>query len=370
MTPTRPAAASGSYFPFLLLFLPLLCIVWAFWPTLIELSHVWSSDPQYSHGFLVPVFAVFLLWMRRDLLKENSKPASGWEAGKRTAKPTAAPSASSNALRPSWLGLPVLAAGIGLHLYAGYFGGYYAYSWLDAVAVVPCVAGLWITAGGRTGWRWGWPAIAFLLFLVPLPYRYAVMLSGPLRYFATISSTFVMQVIGLPALSEGNIISVNDAKIGVAEACSGLGMLVSFVALTTATVIIIRRPLLDKLIILASAVPIAIVSNIFRVTVTGVLHQTTTNEVANAWFHTVAGYMMPVLAIGLLWLELKTLSALFIDRPAPPPVRAAREPVVRRGTASPRTPWQRSATSITKEHERPTENPAEAVVAAKPGTAS
>jgi exosortase len=303
MTPTQPAARSGSYLPYFLLFFPLVCLVWAFWPTLIDLIHVWSSDPQYSHGFLVPVFAAFLLWMRRDMLKQGE-------------------------VRPSWWGLPILAFGIGLHLY----GSYYYYIWLDTVAIVPCVAGLWITAGWTTAWRWGWPAIAFLMFMIPLPYRYAVEMSGPLQRIATLSSTFVMQVIGLPALSDGNLISVDDVTINVAEACSGLRMLVVFVALAAAVAIVSRRPLLDKIIVLVSAVPIAIVSNILRVTVTGVLHHTTTNDLANTFFHDVAGWLMMPLALGLLWLELKILSALFIARPAPPPVRVTREPVVRRPT--------------------------------------
>src|SRR5579872_7298457 len=204
MTPTRPAARSGSYFPYLLLLLSLGCLVWAFWPTLTDLFHTWSSDPQYSHGFLVPVFAAVLLWMRRDLLKQTDVRPGWWDFSQWRPTKTGKPTPLTNELRPSWWGLPVLASGIGLHLY----GGYYAYAWQDAVAIVPCVAGLWILVGGRTAWRWGWPAVAFLLFMIPLPYRYAVALSGPLQHLATISSTFVMQVIGLPALSEGNLISV------------------------------------------------------------------------------------------------------------------------------------------------------------------
>ncbi len=369
MTPTRSAVRSGGYLPFLLLFVPLAVLVWAFWPTLTELFHVWSSDPQYSHGFLVPVFAAFLLWMRRDQLKEDAGRSTWWDALGRQPTKIGAPPVPTNELRPTWWGLPVLAFGIGLHLYAGYYGGYYAYSWLDAVALVPCVAGLWITAGGQTAWRWGWPAIVFLLFMIPLPYRYAVSLSGPLQHVATLSSTFIMQVIGLPALSEGNIITVGDAKINVQEACSGLRMLVIFFALAAAVAIVSRRPLLDRFLVLVSAVPIAILSNIARVTVAGILHYTTTSEAANAFFHDVAGWFMMPLALGMLWIELKVLSHLFIDRPAPPPVRVAREPLARRTPVGPRTARKRTTTAAVTERERPVENP-EPVTAAKPGTES
>jgi exosortase len=331
MTSTPPAARPGSYLPYFLLFFPLACLVWAFWPTLTDLYHVWSGDPQYSHGFLVPVFAAFLLWMRRDLLRDAE-------------------------LRPTWWGLPLVLFGVGLHL----CGGYYYWISVDAVALVPCVAGLWLTAGGAAGWRWGWPAVAFLLFMFPLPYRYAILLSGPLQHLAMVSSTFIMQVIGLPALSDtGNIIQVGDARIGVVEACSGLRMLVVFIALSAAVCIVSRRPLLDKLIVLASAVPIAIFSNVVRVTVTGVLHYTTTSDVANAFFHDLAGWFMMPLALGLLWLELKLLSHLLIDRPAPPPVRVAREAAARR-TAPP----ARSA------RRRPAPQTTETVTTANPGTES
>jgi exosortase len=363
MTSTRPTAGSGSYLPYLLLFLPLGCVVWAFWPTLTELFHVWSSDPQYSHGFLVPVFAAFLLWMRRDMLKPGETRPTWWDAMQPRAVKAASLTVKTNELRPSWAGLPVLAFGIALHLYAGYFGGYDTYTWLDSVALVPCVAGLWIIAGGLTAWRWGWPGIAFLLFMIPLPYRYAIALSGPLQHMATISSTFVMQAIGLPALSDGNVISVDDAQINVVEACSGLRMLVVFFALSAAVAIVSRRPLLDRLIVLASAVPIAIVSNILRVTAAGVLHHTTTTAAADTFFHDLAGWLMMPLGLGLLWLELKILSALFIARPVSPPVRVAREPVARRTPTPTRTPWQRS-TKQPAVMDRPAEN--REPVAAKP----
>ncbi len=87
MTPTRPTARSGSYYPFILLLLSLGCLVWAFWPTLTDLFNVWSSDPQYSHGFLVPVFAAFLLWMRRAMLKQGDVRLSWWDSAAMVDKP-------------------------------------------------------------------------------------------------------------------------------------------------------------------------------------------------------------------------------------------------------------------------------------------
>jgi exosortase len=279
---------------------PLLCLLWAFWPTLADLAQTWNTNPQYNHGFLVPVFAAILLWMRRDRLDVA-------------------------ALRPSAWGLLPLAAGLALRL----AGGFFYFVWLEPIALVPCVAGLALLVGGRAAWRWAWPAILFLGFMVPLPFRVATALSGPLQRFATVISTFLMQVMGLPALAEGNVILLNDHAIGVVEACSGLRMLVVFFALATAVVLVIRRHWLDKVIILASAVPIALASNIVRVTTTGVMYELGNSELAHAFFHDAAGWLMMPLALGLLWVELKVLSRLFVDAP-PGPARPARAPGARK----------------------------------------
>ncbi len=313
---TSPAAGprSRSLAPVLLVALPLACLVWAFGNNLLDLVGIWSTNEQYSHGFLVLPFAALLLWLRRDKL-------------------------DAAAVRPSLWGAGLLAAGIGLRL----FGAYYFYLWLDRVALVPCAAGLCLLLGGRAAWRWAWPAILFLLFMIPFPYRMESALSGPLQRMATVSSTYFMQVLGLPALAEGTLIQLNDAAIDVVEACSGLRMLVVFFALSAAVALVIRRPLTDRLIVLASAIPIAVLANIARITVTGILHQAIDSATANAFFHDVAGWLMMPLALGLLALELKVLSRLFIEPPArpvpvirPPASRRQRRPrpVARPGTAA------------------------------------
>jgi exosortase len=303
--------------------LPVGCLVWAFGNTLGEMAHAWRTSPQSSHGFLVPVFALFLLWHRRNLL--NSVP-----------------------LRPSWWGLPLLAAGIGLHLY----GAYYYYIWLDAVSFLPTLAGVWLTCGGKAGWRWGWPSILFLFFMIPLPYRAAIALSGPLQRLATVTSTFVMQCVGMPALADGNVIRLNEHDIDIVEACSGLRMLVVFFALSTAVVFFYQRHWVDKLILILSAVPIALASNITRIIVTGILFDLFTDSATvTAWVHDTADWLMMPFALGLLWLELKLLDQLFTPLPAAPP-RGARTPAPR--TTAPRQPQpgrKRVAVAAAKRHE-------------------
>ncbi len=303
MTVSRIDLRSFNWPVFLTFALPVGCLVWAFGNTLGEMEHAWYS-PQSSHGFLVPFFALYLLWHRRSLLARATP-------------------------RPSWLGLPLVAAGIGLHLY----GAYYNYIWIDHIALLPTLAGVWLTCGGWLGFRWGWPSILFLVFMIPLPYRYAIALSGPLQRLATVVSTFIMQCCGMPALAEGNSIKLNDFNIDVVEACSGLRMLVVFAALSTAVVLLCRRHWLDKVILLLSAIPIALVSNITRIIVTGVLFELVNDNAVNAWVHDTADWLMMPFALGLLWVELKLLDRLFIQLPAPMP-RGTRSAAPRRNPQS------------------------------------
>jgi exosortase len=307
MTATPAPARPRSLSPVMALVIPTAGLVWAFWTTFADLAHVWKINPQYSHGWLVPLFAAILLYARRNRLDVAAFTPSVW-------------------------GLPLLALGLGLRL----VGAYYYYAWLDPISLLPTLFGVGMVVGGRAFARWAWPAVLFLAFMVPLPYRVAIALSGPLQHLATVVSTFFMQVLGLPALAEGNVILLNDQRINIVEACSGLSMLVVFVALSAAMAIIVTRPLVDRLILLVSAVPIAVTANVIRITVTGVLYETVNGATAHAFFHDVAGLLMMPFALGLLWVELKVLDRLFVAVPA----GALRNPMPRTPVA-PRPPRAR-----------------------------
>ena len=301
MTVTTPTLRPRFWPVLVALLIPTACIFWAFWPTFVDLVQTWNSNPQYSHGFLVPAFAALLLWLRRGQLDVA-------------------------AVRPSWWGLGLLAAGLGLRL----FGAFFYFTWLEEVALLPCLAGLCVLVGGRAAWRWAWPAVLFLVFMIPLPFTVATMLSKELQRLATICSAFTMQVCGLPALADGNVILLDDHQIDIVEACSGLRMLMVFFALAAAFALIVKRPWPDKLLLLASAVPIAVVSNIARIVLTGVLFETGVNdEAVHAFFHDAAGWLMMPFALVLFWAELKVLKHLLIDPPAAP-IRVPRAPVARR----------------------------------------
>jgi exosortase len=261
-----------------------LLALWAYWPTLAEMAWRWSNDPQYSHGYLVPAFAAYLLWLRRGRLQHQE-------------------------LRPALAGLLLLLIAVGLRL----GGAYFHYAYLDQVSLLPCLAGIVALAGGRAALAWAWPALAFLAFMVPLPHTWSLALSGPMQTIATYGSTFLLQALGRPAIAEGNVIQLNEIELGIVEACSGLRMLVVFFALSTAVAILIRKPYWEKALIAASAVPIALVSNILRITVTGLVYEWLGNGYGGALFHDVAGWLMMPLGLIFLGLELLVLKRLLIE---------------------------------------------------------
>jgi len=266
------------------IFLALLaCIFWSYWPSLAELVHRWSNENNYSHGYLVPVFSLFILYTRKEKLRDIQ---SGLY----------------------WSGLAFFLMGTLLRTTAAYI----YVDWLDAFSLLFYLAGLTALLGGKKAMVWAWPALAFLVFMIPLPYRLETALSLPLQRLATQASTYALQTIGLPALSEGNVIQLQDVRLGILEACNGLGMLVSFVALYAGVTMIIDRPILDKIIIVLSAIPLGLVANIVRITTTGILHETVGSAVADFVFHDLAGWFMMPLALVLLWVELKMLGRLLV----------------------------------------------------------
>lgn len=259
-------------------------LLFCYWTSLEEIAAKWEHDPQYSHGYLVPLFSIVLLWMRREMVDPSK-------------------------LRLNWLGLPVILAGLGMRLAATH----YYVEWFDFLSIIPVVFGITLLLGGWHAVRWAWPAIGFLFFMIPLPYTLEVKLRGPLRSIGTMASTYLMQTIGLPAVAEGNVVVVGEVRIGVVEACSGLNMLMVFFALSTGVALLSDRPAWERLLIIISAVPIALISNIARITVTGILYALGFSYLADLVFHDLAGYLMMPFGLLLLWFELWLLSRILIS---------------------------------------------------------
>ncbi len=257
-------------------------LLWAYWPALTGLTQRWLSDARYSHGLIVPLLALLVWWVRRRARPLLEK-------------------------QPSWLGLPVLVSGASLRL----IGAYYYLDFFDGLSLLPMLLGMVLLIGGWPLARQMTPAIGVLFFMLPLPFQLEGAVSAPLQRLGTVVSTFALQTLGLPAVSEGNIILIDDLSIGVLEACNGLGMLSAFFAISTTVALVIRRPLLDRLTVFLSAIPIGVLMNLLRLTATGLVYAVIGAPAAQTFFHDLAGWLMMPLALAAVGLELFLLRRLF-----------------------------------------------------------
>lgn len=247
-------------------------------------SAAWD-DPLYSHGWIVPAFALALLWIRW----EPFRPVPAIER---------------------WIGLGILAAGLTARL----LGIYLSMNPVDRLSFVVSIIGIFMLVGGWHTIRWAGPALGFLVFMFPLPSILEHEVLWKLQSFASTCSTVVLQTLGIAAFQQGNVINIFGMELLVADACSGLRMATIFCALAVAMVFLIERPWWDKFVILLSAIPIALLVNIIRVTATGLLFVWLgeDNEFAKKLAHDWAGYFMMPLALGILWVELQILERLTI----------------------------------------------------------
>jgi exosortase len=183
----------------------------------------------------------------------------------------------------------------------------------DMVTFVPSLAGAVLLAGGWRLFIWAGPIVAFLVFMFPLPWRVSQALLVPLQKVATICSTYLLQVMGYGAYREANVIHLAGVPMEVIDACSGLRMLTVFLALCAAVAMVIERPLWERLVVFASAVPIALAVNVMRITATGMAHYHIGGPWVSEVFHDHAGYVMMPLAMILLYFEIMVLGKILID---------------------------------------------------------
>ena len=195
------------------------------------------------------------------------------------------------------------------------FGSYMVQFTIDRVTLLMCLMGVFILVGGLRTIRWAGPAIAFLAFMFPLPRVLVDNILRPLQTVATMSSVYALQTFGLDVFRDGNRIELENQAMNVVDQCSGLRMLTIFIALAVAIVMLSNnRSWWERVIILISSVPIALLVNCIRITVTGLLYSLDVNEmIANQIFHDFAGLIMMPMALGFLFLEMQILSRLVIE---------------------------------------------------------
>jgi exosortase len=277
--------------------------VWFYWSQMTFLVRIWWTQEDYQHGFLVPMFAAFLLWFRRDMRPRGEGHGSLWGL----------------ALFGVWALMWGAASSM-------------KYDYPLELAIIPFLLGVAIFVGGWQGLRWAWPAILFLGFMLPLPGMVQDFSRAQLQKLATTASVFIIQTLGIQAVASGVVIELADNhSLRVEEACSGLRMMMLFIAICVGTAFVVKRPLWEKLVMVASAAPIAVISNVARIVLTALLFQLAglwpsliSTERAETFMHDFAGLLMAPLGVALLMAETALMSKLLISTETGRPLVAGR----------------------------------------------
>ena len=270
LTPERTLAT----FPLGHLLLALVAIGVAYATIIPGMVADWSNDANYSHGFLVPLISGYFLWEKWPELKAAR-------------------------LQPSNAGLVVVVGSL-LLLLLGFVGREF---FTMRSSLVFLLAGIILFWCGREVLRLTALPVAFLLFMVPLPYIVYDAMAFPLKLLVAKYSVLALKVMGITVLREGNIIMFPQTVLEVADACSGLRSLMSLLALAVAVAFMTLKSPGKRLILIVSALPIAIVTNMFRVIATGVLAQYYGAAAAEGFFHEFAGLAVFAVAMVLLLAE-------------------------------------------------------------------
>jgi exosortase len=257
---------------------------WLYWAVVPRLVRQWASDDDYTHGFLILPLALYFVWNDRERL-------------------------ANLRIRPRLLGAGLLALGLAM-LVVGTAG---AELFLQRSSIVFVLSGLvWLILG--TAWlrALAFP-LAFLLFMVPLPAIVMNAVAFPLQLFAAQTATFCLQAASIPVLREGNVITLADTTLEVAEACSGIRSLQALLALGAVYGYFTQRAAWKRWALLLLSIPIAIAANAFRVSGTGFLAHYFGSDMAQGFYHSFAGWLVFLVAFVLL-LACGALLGRFPDR--------------------------------------------------------
>lgn len=254
----------------------------------------WISDGNWSHGWLIPLFSLYFLWTKREAL-------------------AAAP------VRPGWFGAVVLVASLGVYFF---FLWPLPMGYPRAVSLIGALFGLVLLLGGWPILRLTWFPISFLLLAIPLPQSVYVAITMPQQKLASIAAAAIMPILtpGLYTEAQGVVIDYlmpgrPAGQLNVEEACSGMRSMMAILTLGVAMAYLGDRPLWQRLVLLATCVPIAIMCNIIRVTTTGLFFIQGYEGLAKGTPHQILGLAMLVLALGMYALVGWVLERLLVEGP-------------------------------------------------------
>lgn len=263
-----------------------------FSPEIQSLVRQWGDDSSWSHGFLIPLFSLYFINQRKNEILNLET-------------------------RPNYLGLFFLILGI---IFYPLNIVHFQYGYFRPLGMIATLGAVVLFLGGWRLVKYMWLPILFLMFAVPLPSYYYDSLTTPMRKLAAVAAAAILNLVNnLDATANGVMIDVIykgvriEPALDVAEACSGMRLLMAFLALGVAMAYLHYRPIWQRLILLASTVPIAIICNVVRVTTTGFIYILISPKYAQGFYHDMLGLAMLPLAFGLYGFLAWFMSSLFIE---------------------------------------------------------
>ena len=281
-------AESRKPFLFLgLLFFCLAAILYLFWGSFKELELIWERQEEYSHGYMIPLVALFLFWQ-----KLPSILAIQWT--------------------PSRLA-PLIFM---LAMFGWALGEITAYRQIVAYSFIASLIAVALAVYGWKGFRLSWGAFAYLIFMIPLPLFLYQRLSSALQLISTQIGVAVVELFDISVYVSGNIIDLGGYQLQVVEACSGLRYLFPLMSFGFLISYLYSGPNWHKWLIFLSTIPITILMNSFRIGVIGVTVEYWGIEAAEGFLHDFEGWFVFMACLGVLAIEIWILNAFRKDRKA------------------------------------------------------
>ena len=272
---------TGAPRTWILGFIAALLAVIAFRGALLELVKRWTTQEEYSHGFLIPLVAAWLLWTRRKALFASID-------------------------RPAWTGPLLILLAMVMHI----LGALSAIFILSQLAFVVALLGIALAAGGFTLLRAAFFPIIFLIFAIPLPYFIDANLSLQLQLISSQLGVFFIRLFQIPVFLEGNVIDLGSYKLQVVDACSGLRYLFPLLSLSFLATYLFNAPIWQRALVLFSSIPITIAMNGFRIGMVGVTVDRWGTQMAEGALHFFEGWIIFIASALLLTFEVYLLARL------------------------------------------------------------